>query len=113
VQQWMRPLPLRPGWGPVKAGATIVVAGLSPSVRAFDIKDGKPAGELAAGAEVIAQPHALEHPGTRAPMLLMVTRDIAKGAAASLVMRSFEPPSAPIGPLPNPTELPKTLPPPQ
>jgi len=101
VQQWMRPLPLRPAWGPVRAGATIAVAGLTPSVRAFDLKDGKPAGELAAGAEVGAPPHALEHPRTGTPMLLMVTRDIAKGAAASLVTRSFDPPVTPLAPLPG------------
>jgi len=101
VQQWMRPLPLRPAWGPVRAGATIAVAGLTPSVRAFDLKDGKPAGELAAGAEVAARPHALEHPRTGTPMLLMVTRDIARGAAASLVTRSFDPPVAPLAPLPG------------
>jgi outer membrane protein assembly factor BamB len=110
VQQWMRPLPLRPGWGPVRAGATITVAGLAASVRAFDMKDGKPAGELPAGGEVAAPPHALEHPLTKAPMLLMVTRDIAKGAAASLVMRSFEPPSTPVSPLPNLIEIAPTAP---
>ena len=101
AQQWMRPLPLRPAWGPAKAGTTIVVAGLNVSARAFDVKDGKPAGETPAGAEVSAQPHALLHPLTTAPMLLLVTRDIAKGAAATLVMRSFDPPTTPVAPLPN------------
>jgi hypothetical protein len=109
VQHWMRPLPIRPGWGPVQAGGTIAVAGLAAAVRAFDMKDGKPAGELPAGAEVAAPPHALEQPQTKAPMLLMVTRDIAKGAAASLVTRSFEPQSTPVAPLPNLVEIaPKT-----
>jgi len=101
VQQWMRPLSLRPAWGPVTPGATIVVAGLDASARAFDVKDGKPVGETPAGAEVTAQPHAFVHPQTMAPMLLLVTRDIAKGAAATLVSRSFEPPVAPLAPLPN------------
>jgi outer membrane protein assembly factor BamB len=105
VQHWMRPLPLRPAWGPVQAGATIVVAGLAASARAFDLKDGKPAGETPAGAEVSAQPHALDHPRTMAPMLLLVTRDIAKGAAATLVMRSFEPQATPVAPLPNLVEI--------
>ena len=101
VQQWMRPLPLRPAWGPVHAGATIAVAGLTPSVRAFDLKDGKPAGERPAGGEVAARPHAFDHPRNGRPMVLMVTRDIAKGAAASLVMRSFDPPVTPLAPLPG------------
>jgi outer membrane protein assembly factor BamB len=101
VQQWMRPLPLRPNWGPIRTGATISVAGLTPSIRAFDMTDGKPAGDLPTGAEIAAQPHGLDHPLTRLPMLLIVTRDIAKGAAASLVTRSFEPQSTPLAPLPN------------
>jgi outer membrane protein assembly factor BamB len=101
VQHWMRPLTLRPAWGPALAGATIAVAGLNASARAFDVKDGKPAGETPAGAEISAPPHALEHPHTRAPMLLLVTRDIAKGAGATLVMRSFEPVPTPVAPLPN------------
>ena len=101
VQQWMRPLSLRPAWGPAKAGTAVVVAGLNASARAFDVKDGKPVGETPAGAEVSAQPHALVNPLTTAPMLLLVTRDIAKGAGATLVMRSFDPPLTPIAPLPN------------
>jgi outer membrane protein assembly factor BamB len=105
VQQWMRPLPLRPAWGPTQAGATIVVAGLNASARAFDAKDGKPAGETPAGAEISAPPHALEHPITKGPTVLLVTRDIAKGAAVTLVTRSFEPPSTQVAPLPNLVEI--------
>ena len=44
-QQWKRPLPMRPAWAPVQAGATIVVAGQAPPLRAFNIKDGAPAGD--------------------------------------------------------------------
>ena len=101
VQHWMRPLALRPAWGPALVGTTVVVAGLNASARAFDTKDGKPAGETPAGAEISAQPHALEHPFTKAPLLLLVTRDIAKGAGATLVMRGFEPAPTPVAPLPN------------
>src|SRR5207245_7591242 len=61
-QQWMRPLPIRPAWGPVAAGSTILVAGLSSSVRGFAMKDGAPAGDVAAAAEVAMQPHAFEEP---------------------------------------------------
>ena len=101
VQRWMRPLAIRPAWGPALTGTTVVVAGLNASARAFDSKDGKPVGETPAGAEISAQPHALEHPATKAPMLLLVSRDIAKGAGAFLVMRSFEPQPTPVAPLPN------------
>ena len=34
-------------------------------------------------------------------MLLVTTRDIAKGGGATLSERSFEPLIAPVGPLPN------------
>jgi len=38
----MRPLPIRPAWAPVLIGSTIVVAGVTNSVRGFAIKDGAP-----------------------------------------------------------------------
>jgi outer membrane protein assembly factor BamB len=101
VQHWMRPLSLRPAWGPVRTGSTIVVAGLTTTLPAFDMKDGKPAGELTAAAGAAAMPHALEDPKTKTPMLLMVTNDIAKGGGGSLVARTFEPPITAVAPLPN------------
>jgi len=110
VQHWMRPLSLRPAWGPVKAGSSIIVAGLTPTLPAFDMKDGKPASEMAAGDRVAAPPHALEEPGMKTPMLLMVTHDIAKGASASLVVRSFEPDITPVSPLPNLVQVAPTTP---
>jgi outer membrane protein assembly factor BamB len=134
-QQWMRPLPMRPAWGAVRAGSTIVVAGLLPPLRAFNIKDGiaagtltgvaaqapeaKPADAAAAadapqkkappafaalpgGAEVAAAPYVLEQPLTRAPMLLMLFKDIAAGASATMVGHTIEPPLVPaVAPLPN------------
>ena len=45
-QQWMRPLPMRPAWGPVLAGSTIVVSGQVPTLRAFNVKDGVATGTL-------------------------------------------------------------------
>jgi outer membrane protein assembly factor BamB len=105
-QQWMRPLPMRPAWGAVQAGATIVVAGQTPPLRAFNIKDGSPAGTLtsaglAPDAEVAASPQALEHPVRRVPMVLMSFFDIAKGASAALAVRSVEPAIVPVAALPN------------
>ena len=130
-QQWMRPLPIRPAWGAVKSGATIVVAGQAAALRAYNIKDGVAAGTvtgvatepaaaapadgapppkkapqsfppLAADAEVAAAPHALENPLTGAPMLLMLFKDIARGASLTLVGHSLEPPLVPsVAALPN------------
>ena len=125
-QQWMRPLPIRPAWGPVRAGSTIVVAGQAAALRAFNIKDGVATGTLtgvaaqapdvppadaavekpaeppakkaplpflalAADAEVAAAPYVLEHPVTHAPLVLLLFKEIAKGASATLVVHSVEP----------------------
>jgi len=110
VQHWMRPLALRPAWGPVRAGSTIVVSGLTATLPGFDMKEGKPAGDLAAGGEVTALPHALEEPGTKKPLIVMVTHDIAKGASASLAARNFEPAVTPVGTLPNLVQIAPTTP---
>jgi outer membrane protein assembly factor BamB len=101
VQQWMRTLPLRPMTGPVRAGSTIVVTGSAPSLRAFNVSDGAAAGEIPAAPEVAASPYVFDDPETKLPHLLYVTRDIATGASATLVTRSFEPTLAPVAPLPN------------
>ena len=131
-QQWMRPLPIRPAWGPVKAGSTIIVAGQTPPLRAFALKDGVAAGTLtgvaaqpddalasgdgqppakkaaqpflalAADAEVSAAPYVLEDAPAHAPRLLMLFKEIAKGASATLVAHSVEPALVPaVSPLPN------------
>jgi hypothetical protein len=108
-QKWMRGLPFRPTWPPVRVGGTIAVAGQSATLRAYTAGDGMSAGdraanpagsEMAAGGEIAAAPHVVASAST--PTLLVVTRDIAKGAAAVLVTRSFEPPITPVAPLPNP-----------
>ncbi len=49
-QHWMRPLPMRPAWGPVLAGGTIAVAAQSPGIRAVNVKDGVLAGSIMPGA---------------------------------------------------------------
>jgi len=100
-QQWLRALAFRPAWAPVKVGGTIVVAGQAQSLHAYKIADGTAAGEVAAPAEIAAAVHVVENPSTALPTLLLVTRDIAKGAAGLLVTRSIEPESSAIVP-PNP-----------
>jgi len=175
VQHWMRPLSIRPAWGPVRAGSTLVVAGQAAALRAFNVKDGavtgtitpglpastaapsvggfgnkelgttaapvtaappgpespttpapvtapsstgprsetpvtaapakSPAVAMAADTESAAPPHVFVDPSTGLPLLLMMTRDIARGAAATLVTRSFEPAITPLVALPNLTML--------
>jgi len=117
-QQWMRPLPMRPAWGPVKAGATILVGGETPPLRAYNSKDGVAAGTttgvvsaaaaaategadkkapvaflpLAPEAKLAAAPHVVADPLTHGPLLLMLFYEIARGASATLVAHSVEPP---------------------
>jgi hypothetical protein len=100
-QHWMRPLPLRPITGPTRAGSTIVVTGLASALRAFNLADGVAAGEIPAAPEVAAPPYVYDDPATGLPQFLYLTRDIAAGATATLVTRSFEPTIAPVSPQPN------------
>ena len=59
VQQWMRPLPLRPASGAAQAASTVVVAGIAPRCAPINVKDGAPAGELPGRpATRRAPPHA-------------------------------------------------------
>jgi outer membrane protein assembly factor BamB len=100
-QYWMRALPLRPISGPALAGGTLVVAGQSRTVKTFSVKDGVATADINAGAEVAAPPRAL--PAVAGfPQLLIVTRDLVKGAAVTLSVRSIEPATVPMAPLPNP-----------
>jgi outer membrane protein assembly factor BamB len=110
-QRWLRALPFRPAWAPEKVGGTIVVAGQATSLRAYNIADGQSAGEVPASAEIAAAVHVVENPSTTLPTLLIVTRDIAKGAAGVLVTRSIEPETSQITALPNPPIPLPTLPP--
>lgn len=110
VQRWKSPLPLRPASGPVKAGETIVVTGIAPTLRAYKAKDGKAAGDLAASGEIAAPPHVFDDLSHVLPLLIVLTRDIAKGATVTAFTRSFEPAIATIAPLPNAITLAPTAP---
>ena len=108
-----------PGAGPVIPElSTADALGSVPSTIPPEIAEAltPPAGlaaTVAADAEVAAPPHAIDDPVTHLPMLLMITRDIARGAAATLVARDFEPTVSPVVALPNLIEIaPKTATPP-
>ena len=99
AQRWKRPLPLRPLTGALMAGATAIVSGVAPPLRAYLTKDGAPAGEVIVEGELAAPAYVLS--GPRLPLLVVVARDIAKGTTVTVFTRSFEPPIVPIAPLPN------------
>jgi outer membrane protein assembly factor BamB len=110
VQRWKTPLPLRPTSGPAKVGETIVVTGVAPIVRGYHAKDGKAAGDLPTGGEIAAPLHVFNDSTRPLPMLILLTRDIVKGATVTALTRSIEPAIAPVEPLPNAITLAPTPP---
>ena len=102
VQQWARPLPLRPTRGPLKIDRTLIVSGIASMVRGYNVKDGTPAGEVPVAGDVASSPYA--PPGL--PQVLVVSRDIAKGATATLFMRQTDPRLNPPAALPNASKAP-------
>jgi outer membrane protein assembly factor BamB len=76
-QRWLRPLPLRPNTGPVRAADAIIVSGLSPTLRAYAVADGAPRGEMEAPGDLAAPPHLVERDGL--VTLIVLTRDVASG----------------------------------
>ena len=63
--------------------------------------DAGKAASLAADAESAAPPHVVTDPVTHLPLLLVLSKDVGRGAGVTLVRREFEPPIAPLSPLPN------------
>ncbi len=111
VQQWKKPLPFRPAFPPLRAADSVVVAGISGAPRAFFLKDGEAAGELAidAAGEIAAPLHAFASVAALGPVVIVVTRSIAEGAGITAVSHSIEPASVAVAPLPGliPIGLPK------
>jgi outer membrane protein assembly factor BamB len=102
VQQWMRALPIRPVWGPVHVVDKLLVAGQSSIIQAYNPKDGSPSGNYDPGAEVAAPPHIVADPIQQLPTIIVVTRDLAKGAAVKRVSRQLDPMTTILTePLPN------------
>ncbi len=107
VQRWKSALPLRPNAGPLKAGDTLIVSGVAPMLRAYFTKDGAPAGDLATDGELASPPYFVAGPGN--PTVVVVTRNMAKGAMLSGIIRASDAP--PGSPLPAPAAPPGSPPP--
>ena len=101
-QQWKRALPLRPVGGPIVAADSLLVPGLTSDVRAYRIRDGSPAGALPVPGELVAPPHVVTPPAPATPLVVLIGRDLAKGATLAAVTRSIDPVISPIALLPNP-----------
>ena len=101
VQQWVRPLPLRPTRGPLKVARTILVSGIAPMLRGYNMKDGTPAGELPAEGELAGSPYGGPAASTGPPQVLVIMHDVVKGATAKLFVRQLDTPLGALTPLPN------------
>ena len=101
VQQWARLLPLRPTRGPLKVEPALIVSGIAPTLRAYNMKDGTP-GRRAARRWRVGRPALrLASSPTGLPQVLVVRHDIGKGATATLLTRQIDPPLSPFTPPPN------------
>jgi hypothetical protein len=78
-----------------------MVAGLSPTLHGFGVKDGAPANDMTMDAELAAPPHIVRIPALPAPLMIVVTRDIAKGATAVALTRALDPTLGPLIQLPS------------
>jgi outer membrane protein assembly factor BamB len=101
VQQWKSSLPVRPSTGPIKWSQTLVVVGTTPGLKAYNAKDGKPAGQASTPSEVSAPPHLIADPSSPLPVLLAVTSDITGRATLAASTRTVEPTIVAVAPLPN------------
>jgi outer membrane protein assembly factor BamB len=101
VQRWKSPLPLRPSTGPLKWSQTLVVAGTTPGLQAYNAADGKPAGQSPTASELSAPPHLVSDPSWPLPILLAVTSDITGRTTVTASTRTVEPAIVSIAPLPN------------
>jgi outer membrane protein assembly factor BamB len=110
AQRWKRALPLRPNAGPLKAGDTLIVSGVAPMLRAYFSKDGAPAGDVATDGELASPPYFVAGPGE--PTVVVVTRNMAKGAMLSGITRAIETPApaAPAAPPGSPPPAPAAPP---
>ena len=71
-QRWKRPLPTRPGSGPLPFDDLLLVSGISPAIRAYRANNGAPAGQVAALDELAGAPLVVR-PGGDILGLLVVT----------------------------------------
>jgi outer membrane protein assembly factor BamB len=109
AQRWKRGLPLRPTRGITRAADTLLVSGAAARVSAYNMKDGSPAGDVTAAGELACAPHVVTADTAGLPMVVVVGRDLVKGTILSAMIRSMEPATAPVAPLPNPIAVPATL----
>ncbi len=73
--KWQRGLTFRPSGGPIRVRDLLVVSGVSTSMYAFQAKNGKPAGEYTAPADLDAPPHFIDESQDAPVIFVILTRD--------------------------------------
>lgn len=89
AQRWKRPLPLRPTVGPARTQDLLIVSGVTPTVRFYQMRDGTAAGEVATDGDLASAPYVL--PKMEPPTFVVVTRNIAKGEMLTAISRVSPP----------------------
>jgi outer membrane protein assembly factor BamB len=95
-QAWAVRLPGRPIRGAIRAGEAVLVTGLGSKIHGYGARDGKLLGELALPHPIVAAPTFLTDPTLLAPVVVVVSHELEKGATVTAFSRSTEPPSLPL-----------------
>jgi outer membrane protein assembly factor BamB len=112
VQRWKSALPFRPISGPVKYRDTLVVAGTTPMLQAYNARDGKSLGRYAVATELSALPYLFADAARVFPVLATISSDIVGRATVSGATRDIEPAVGALMPLPNAEMVPSPPDPP-
>jgi outer membrane protein assembly factor BamB len=112
VQRWKSPLPFRPISGPLKYRETLVVAGTTPIMQAFNTRDGKAIGPSTLPTELSAlsaPPYLFVDRARVFPVLTTISSDIVDRATVTGFTRDLEVTNINLLPLPN-IEMPSAVP---
>jgi len=106
VQRWKSPLAVRPIAGPLRYLETLVVAGTTPLLQAYDTREGKTQGRYNVPTELSAPPYLFTDRTRVFPVLVTISADIIGRATVSGTTRDMEPAPLALSPLPNAETVP-------
>ena len=110
VLKWQTSIPLRPTSGPQLTGTSVLLAGVSPTIRTYAASDGDPENQFspAGDRDLVAPPYVIQD--SVRPTLIVITGNIAEGDEVHAVSRRIEPAPVPIAPLKDPAPVPVPVP---
>jgi outer membrane protein assembly factor BamB len=95
-QQWAAGQPTRPVRGVTQAGDAVLVSGLGNTVLAFRARNGERLPDITLAGPIVAPPAFVADPGLLAPIIVIVSHEIEKGAMVTAYTRSLEVPQVPL-----------------